>query len=228
MMLANGAADAGELRVLVSGAFTGAFKTIAPRFEKETGLTLSLSWGPSFGTTRDALPVRIAAGQPADVLLQVHIAQEEQKWGWEAAELEERQGETAKRRREEAQAATELQPLEAELRAAVTQHRLQEELQAEMRAQQARLEADMRAQQAQLEELAERLAQRRALAGLGAPPGLLPPGLQEMVGHGDVAQPCTPACVVGGGSSRGRPPHVFLLTCLKRESPSFASCQFAF
>ena len=28
-------------------------------------------------------------GQPADVLLQVHIAQEEQKWGWEAAELEE-------------------------------------------------------------------------------------------------------------------------------------------
>ena len=38
-------------------------------FEKETGHTLSLSWGPSFGTTKDALPVRIAAGQPADVLL---------------------------------------------------------------------------------------------------------------------------------------------------------------
>lgn len=69
MMLATGAANAGEIHVLVSGAFTGAFKTIAPRFEKETGHTLSLSWGPSFGTTKDALPVRIAAGQPADVLL---------------------------------------------------------------------------------------------------------------------------------------------------------------
>ncbi|MGE7418298.1 substrate-binding domain-containing protein [Methylobacterium tarhaniae] len=69
MMLATGAAHAGEIHVLVSGAFTGAFKTIAPRFETETGHSLSLSWGPSFGTTKDALPVRIAAGQPADVLL---------------------------------------------------------------------------------------------------------------------------------------------------------------
>ena len=139
----------------------------------------------------------------------------------EAAQLEVREMEAARRRQDEANAASELQPLEAELRAAVEQRRLQQQQQEEMQAQQARLEADMRARDAQLEELTERLAQRKALAaGLGTPPGLLPPGLQEMATHGDVAQPCTPACVVGGGSSRARPPHVFYSHASRGNRPA--------
>ncbi|WP_018259968.1 substrate-binding domain-containing protein [Methylobacterium sp. WSM2598] len=69
MMVMTGPSHAAEIHVLVSGAFTGAFRTIVPRFEQASGHTLILSWGPSFGTTKDALPVRIAAGEDADVLL---------------------------------------------------------------------------------------------------------------------------------------------------------------
>lgn len=69
LVLASGMAEAAEIHVMASGAFTGAFRTIAPRFEQATGHKLALAWGPSFGTTRDALPVRIASGEPVDVLL---------------------------------------------------------------------------------------------------------------------------------------------------------------
>jgi molybdate transport system substrate-binding protein len=69
MVLWSGMARADELHVLVSGAFTGAFRTLAPRFEQQSGHKLALSWGPSFGTTHEALPVRIANGEPTDVLL---------------------------------------------------------------------------------------------------------------------------------------------------------------
>ena len=60
-------AQATEIQVLATGAVSGAFSKLVPLFERETGDTVHLSWGPSFGASKDALPVRIRNGEPVDV-----------------------------------------------------------------------------------------------------------------------------------------------------------------
>jgi len=58
-----------ELHVMSSGGFTAAFLDLAPLFEKQTGHTISLARGASMGNAPDAIPNRLARGEPADVVI---------------------------------------------------------------------------------------------------------------------------------------------------------------
>jgi molybdate transport system substrate-binding protein len=64
-------APAAELRMLISGGLTAAFKELAPEFERATGHHVTAAYGPSMGTTENAIPQRLARGEPADVLIMV-------------------------------------------------------------------------------------------------------------------------------------------------------------
>ncbi len=66
-----GGAEAAEIRVVSSGGFAAAFRALAPAFERATGHTLVTGWGPSMGQTVDAVPARLARGEPIDVLIMV-------------------------------------------------------------------------------------------------------------------------------------------------------------
>src|ERR1700753_3665205 len=68
------AAHAAELRVMISGGLTAAYNELVPNFERLTGHTVITSYGPSMGTTVNAIPVRLDRGEPADVLIMVGYA----------------------------------------------------------------------------------------------------------------------------------------------------------
>src|SRR3954470_7927819 len=67
----SGPARAAEIHAIVSGALTGAFRELAPQFEKLSGHKVTIAWGPSSGHTADAIPVRIQKKEPVDVLIMV-------------------------------------------------------------------------------------------------------------------------------------------------------------
>jgi molybdate transport system substrate-binding protein len=58
-----------EINVMTSGAFTAAYRELVPRFEKETGYKITTSYGPSMGGEPDSIPMRIARGEPVDVVI---------------------------------------------------------------------------------------------------------------------------------------------------------------
>ena len=68
------ASPASEVKVMISGGMTAAYKQVVPVFERKTGLTVSTAYGPSMGTTPNAIPVRLARGEEADVLIMVKEA----------------------------------------------------------------------------------------------------------------------------------------------------------
>ena len=68
------AVQAAEVRVVSSGGFAAAYRVLGPEFERQTGHTLITAWGPSMGTTVDAVPARLARGEPIDVLIMVGYA----------------------------------------------------------------------------------------------------------------------------------------------------------
>lgn len=70
-LLLAGAAQAAEIRVVSSGGFAAAWRTLAPVFERQTGDHVVMAWGPSMGTTHNAIPVRLARGERFDVLIMV-------------------------------------------------------------------------------------------------------------------------------------------------------------
>ncbi len=61
-----------EIKVLTSGIMKGAFAKIVPQFEKEAGIKVTMSWGPSSGNSPEASQVRIQNGEYVDVLLMVN------------------------------------------------------------------------------------------------------------------------------------------------------------
>jgi molybdate transport system substrate-binding protein len=67
-------ATAAEVRVMISGGLTAAYKVLVPEFERATGHTVVTAYGPSMGTTVNAIPVRLERGEPADVLIMVGYA----------------------------------------------------------------------------------------------------------------------------------------------------------
>ena len=69
-----GTAQAAEITVMISGGLTAAFKTLVPTYERSSGNTVKIAYGPSMGTTVNAIPVRLARGEPADVLIMVGSA----------------------------------------------------------------------------------------------------------------------------------------------------------
>jgi molybdate transport system substrate-binding protein len=65
---------AADTRVVSSGGFAAAYRTLAPQFEQATGHHLITGWGPSMGNTPDAVPQRLARHEPIDVLIMVGSA----------------------------------------------------------------------------------------------------------------------------------------------------------
>jgi molybdate transport system substrate-binding protein len=68
------AAGAAEVRVMISGGFSAAYNALVPEFERATGHKVITAFGPSMGTTANAIPVRLERGEPADVLILVGYA----------------------------------------------------------------------------------------------------------------------------------------------------------
>jgi molybdate transport system substrate-binding protein len=73
-LLLAGSANAAEVRVMISGGLTAAYKELVPEFERLTGNKVLTAYGPSMGTTVNAIPVRLERGEPADVLIMVGYA----------------------------------------------------------------------------------------------------------------------------------------------------------
>ena len=73
-LLLSGAANAAEVRVMISGGLSAAYNALVPEFERQTGNKVLTAYGPSMGTTVNAIPVRLQRGEPADVLIMVGYA----------------------------------------------------------------------------------------------------------------------------------------------------------
>lgn len=67
-------ANAAEIKVMISGGFSGAYKTLVPEFERATGHKVVTISGPSMGETPQAIPNRLARGEDADVVIMVGYA----------------------------------------------------------------------------------------------------------------------------------------------------------
>ncbi len=69
-----GSAQAAEVHVMISGGLAAAYNALVPEFEKATGNKVITAYGPSMGTTVNAIPMRLERGEPADVLILVGYA----------------------------------------------------------------------------------------------------------------------------------------------------------
>jgi molybdate transport system substrate-binding protein len=74
VLLLAAAGPAEELHVASSGGFAAAYKALAPLYEQKTGDALFIAWGPSMGDTPQAIPARLARGEPLDVVIMVGYA----------------------------------------------------------------------------------------------------------------------------------------------------------
>ncbi|HXW26125.1 MAG TPA: substrate-binding domain-containing protein [Xanthobacteraceae bacterium] len=73
-LIVSGIAEGAEVRVMISGGLTAAYRELVPEFERSTGNKVVTAFGPSMGTTENAIPVRLSRGEPADVLIMVGYA----------------------------------------------------------------------------------------------------------------------------------------------------------
>jgi len=64
-------AQATDIHVVSSGGFAQAYKDLAGPFERASGDHLVAEWGPSMGATKNAIPARLARGEPIDVVIMV-------------------------------------------------------------------------------------------------------------------------------------------------------------
>jgi molybdate transport system substrate-binding protein len=62
-------AQAAEIRVITSGAFTEAYKKLVPEFEKQTGHQVISSFGASVGNAPDSIPTRFSRGEKFDLVI---------------------------------------------------------------------------------------------------------------------------------------------------------------
>jgi len=75
--LAASAVRAAEIKVVTSGAFTAAYLELAPEYERATHNKLVTEFGPSMGTTHNAIPVRLERGEAIDVVIMAAPALED-------------------------------------------------------------------------------------------------------------------------------------------------------
>ncbi|WPP01943.1 substrate-binding domain-containing protein [Pseudomonas sp. HR96] len=66
--------QAAELNVMTSGGFTAAYQQLAPGYSAASGDTVQTILGPSMGKAPEAIPNRLARGEPADVVIMVGYA----------------------------------------------------------------------------------------------------------------------------------------------------------
>jgi len=69
VLLAAIDARADEIHVVTSGGFTAAYLELVPEYESATHNKLITEFGPSMGTTRNAIPVRLDRGEAIDVVI---------------------------------------------------------------------------------------------------------------------------------------------------------------
>lgn len=62
-------ARADEIKVVTSGAFTAAYLELVPQYEGATHNTIVTEFGPSMGTTHNAIPIRLERGEEIDVVI---------------------------------------------------------------------------------------------------------------------------------------------------------------
>jgi molybdate transport system substrate-binding protein len=60
---------ADEIKVVTSGGFTAAYLELVPEYEGATHNKLVTEFGPSMGTTHNAIPVRLDRGEAIDVVI---------------------------------------------------------------------------------------------------------------------------------------------------------------
>ena len=60
---------AAEIKVVTSGAFTAAYLKLVPEYERATHDKLVTEFGPSMGTTHNAIPLRLERGEAIDVVI---------------------------------------------------------------------------------------------------------------------------------------------------------------
>jgi len=60
---------AADINVVTSGAFTAAYMELIPMYERETHNKLISGFGPSMGTTINAIPMRLNRGESIDVVI---------------------------------------------------------------------------------------------------------------------------------------------------------------
>ncbi len=58
-----------QLKVLMSGGFSGAYRQVLPEFEKSTGITVRTGSGASQGTGAQTIAAQLQRGVPADVVI---------------------------------------------------------------------------------------------------------------------------------------------------------------
>jgi molybdate transport system substrate-binding protein len=69
LLLAAIDARADEIHVVTSGGFTAAYLELVPEYESATHNKLITEFGPSMGTTHNAIPVRLDRGEAIDVVI---------------------------------------------------------------------------------------------------------------------------------------------------------------
>jgi molybdate transport system substrate-binding protein len=63
------AVRAAEIKVVTSGAFTAAYLKLVPEYERATHNKLVTEFGPSMGTTHNAIPLRLERREAIDVVI---------------------------------------------------------------------------------------------------------------------------------------------------------------
>src|SRR5437016_11969553 len=69
VLLAIAAGPGADIKVVTSGAFTAAYLELAPEYERATHNKLVTEFGPSMGTTHNAIPVRLDRNEAIDVVI---------------------------------------------------------------------------------------------------------------------------------------------------------------
>jgi len=76
-LLTAATAPATRIKVVTSGAFTAAYLELVPEYEGATHVKLDTEFGPSMGTTHNAIPVRLERGEAIDVVIMAGPALQE-------------------------------------------------------------------------------------------------------------------------------------------------------
>ena len=69
VLLFAGVAAGEEIRVMSSGGFTAPYNEMVPEFERRTQNRVVTSFGASMGDAPDSIPMRLARGEPVDVVI---------------------------------------------------------------------------------------------------------------------------------------------------------------
>jgi len=68
-LLTSTTVRADEIKVVTSGGFTAAYLELVPQYESSTHHKLVTEFGPSMGTTHNAIPIRLERGEAIDVVI---------------------------------------------------------------------------------------------------------------------------------------------------------------